>query len=33
MRINPAYLIGKLMGLEKDIKVIADEMNFHKKEV
>ncbi|KRX07249.1 hypothetical protein PPERSA_00406 [Pseudocohnilembus persalinus] len=30
---NPASLKGKLMSLEEVIKTIADEMNFHKKEV
>ena len=30
---NPASLKGKLMGLEDMIKSVADEMNFHKKEV
>jgi hypothetical protein len=30
---NPASLKGKLMSLEEMIKGIADEMNFHKKEV
>jgi len=33
MGTNPASLKGKLMSLEEVIKGIADEMNFHKKEV
>ena len=33
MGTNPAYFKGKLMGLEKNVKIIADEMYFHKKEV